>query len=171
MIRRMKTKPIPKNIGEYLELSEDSPSGLIWKKKSAKQTKIGSTAGSFDKSTSRWSVYFKGKNYYCYRIVYFLRTGILPDNQCIDHANRMVSTNKNLRLATSSQNNANKLIPKANTSGFKGVIKCGKKWRAVIKVNSLPIHLGVFIEKEEAARAYNDAALEHFGEFACLNPI
>ncbi len=60
-----------------------------------------------------------------------------------------------------------------NTSGYKGVYweKQLKKWRARIKVNYQGVHLGVFSDKEEAAKAYNAAALEYFGEFAKLNII
>jgi len=29
--------------------------------------------------------------------------------------------------------------------------------------------LGLFVKEEDAAAAYNTAALKHFGEFACLN--
>jgi hypothetical protein len=56
-----------------------------------------------------------------------------------------------------------------NTSGYRGVTWFQNKWRASIKINSRRIFLGYFISKEDAARAYDRAALEYFGEFAVLN--
>lgn len=79
----------------------------------------------------------------------------------------------NLRLATHSQNHANRGMQRNNTSGFKGVSwqKKRKKWEARIRVNGHNVYLGYFDDIIEAARAYNRAAVKHFGEFARLNDV
>jgi hypothetical protein len=55
-----------------------------------------------------------------------------------------------------------------NTSGHKGVswYKRDKKWRAKININNKAIHIGYFDNLEDAATAYQAAALKYFGEFA-----
>jgi len=98
--------------------------------------------------------------------------GIEPGGKrLIDHRDRKPLNNRkpNLRICTRKENNRNKGKPKTNTSGFKGVDFIGKKWRAAIKVNQKRIHIGMFKHKTEAALAYNRAAIQYFGEFACLN--
>lgn len=44
-------------------------------------------------------------------------------------------------------------------------------WRASISINGKPKTLGYFATPLEAAQAYNDAALKHFGDFAKLNDL
>jgi hypothetical protein len=92
-----------------------------------------------------------------------------------DHANRDGLDNRrvNLRIATKSQNQANHGPHSDNTSGYKGVHwhRQARKWHASINVNKKRFYLGLFVDPVEAARAYNEAALEHFGEFAWLNPF
>jgi hypothetical protein len=91
----------------------------------------------------------------------------------IDHINqdKLDCRKSNLRLATKTQNNRNIGPRKSNTSGFKGVSKVNNRWRAMIWDNYRPIHLGYFATPNDAARAYNNAAIELHGDFACLNVI
>lgn len=58
-------------------------------------------------------------------------------------------------------------------SPFKGVCwrPIPKRWKAYIKINKKQIHLGYFSTPEEAAVAYNNAAIKYFGEFANQNKL
>jgi hypothetical protein len=74
----------------------------------------------------------------------------------------------NLRLTTHSLNQANNRRL-WSASKYKGVTKRGNRWRAYITVAGRFLSLGSFATAEEAARAYDAAAVQHFGEFACTN--
>lgn len=91
----------------------------------------------------------------------------------VDHINRDTLDNrrKNWRIATPLQNTQNRKLNATNTSGYKGVhfAKENGKYRAAIKANHKYKHLGYFVNPEDAARAYDEAARFYFGEFACLN--
>ena len=97
---------------------------------------------------------------------------ILPDAPRVDHIDQNGLNNRrsNLRAATAQQNSQNKRVRSDSRSGLKGVERLpGGSWRASISVDKRRTHLGVFKTAEEAARAYDDAAVLHFGEFAATN--
>ena len=91
----------------------------------------------------------------------------------VDHinGNKLDNRKSNLRMASWSQNCANRGLQKNNTSGFKGVTRIPERWRAAIKVNGKDYSLGCFDSREAAAKAYNEAATRFFKEFARLNSL
>jgi len=98
-----------------------------------------------------------------------------PKGLAIDHCNRKHLDNRieNLRICTPSQNQANNPKQSNNTSGFRGVQFCKerKKFRVKLNKNRKTHYGGQYSCLIEAAKAYNRLAIEHFGEFACLNII
>jgi len=93
--------------------------------------------------------------------------------QQIDHADRNGLNNQvsNLRICSQSENNANQSLRKNNTSGFKGVYWCGsaRKWISKINQNGKRTIIGYFSDKMDAAKAYDNAALQHYDKFALTN--
>lgn len=98
-----------------------------------------------------------------------------PDWPLTDHRDRNGLNNRreNLRISTNQQNAANAQKRGSASSKFKGVTweESHKSWKARIRVNNILIHLGRFKNEQDAALAYNKAAIENFGEFANLNMV
>lgn len=102
-----------------------------------------------------------------------------PIGVLVDHRNGESLDNRrsNLRLVTNAQNCQNRRHRASSIkrlSKFKGVTrKHGservKVWQARIYAENVMHHLGFFASEEEAARAYDAAAVRLHGEFACLN--
>lgn len=139
---------------------------------------------------TQWKWYFHKKGYavrgshksdgfnkrtviYMHRVVLSRKLGY-SDFEETDHKNQSRLDNRrgNLRPASHSQNQGNSKLQQG-VSKFKGVHwrKDRKKWRVYIGFEGNRRYLGMFMDEIEAAEAYNKAALEHFGEFACLNPV
>ena len=101
--------------------------------------------------------------------------GAIP-GELVDHrdGNTLDNRRLNLRKCTPTQNqwNRHRIWSK---SGLKGVHRvdrgCNLKrpWAAEICINGKNVHLGYFAFPEEAAIAYNRAAMIYFGEFANIN--
>jgi hypothetical protein len=91
----------------------------------------------------------------------------------IDHKNGhgLDCRRENLRPATTAQNAFNRRKDAGTLSRFKGVTfnKDRQKWQAQIKFNYRNKYLGLHADECDAARAYDSAAAELFGEFAVLN--
>jgi hypothetical protein len=140
----------------------------------------------------KWSIYLLRKTKPYVRMVktknnkkgiYLHRFLLNLDNPKVqvDHINGNSLDNRrcNLRICKNpGQNAINRPKQKNNNSGYKGVFLRKDKdyinkniYRAAIRVNQKLIHLGNFTDKKEAAKAYNKAAMQYFGEFAYLNEI
>lgn len=102
-----------------------------------------------------------------------------PKGQECDHRhhNKLDNRKSELRNGLKSLNMRNKHAKGTKPTEFKGVTfyKSRNKWLAQIRV-TLPVgrktlFLGRFETDTEAAKAYNVAALKHFGGEALLNPV
>jgi hypothetical protein len=95
------------------------------------------------------------------------------EGMTVDHKNHdgLDNRRENLRHATKTQQCGNQRPQKGRSSRFKGVHwdKKAGRWQARIKRQGVKYNLGRFDNEEDAARAYDDAAREYFGEFARLN--
>jgi hypothetical protein len=91
----------------------------------------------------------------------------------VDHANHDTLDNrrKNLRKATSQQNGSNQKLQTGTSSVYKGVSwhKTTNTWRVQIGIAKKRIHLGCYRSEIEAAKTYDKAAREYFGEYALTN--
>ncbi len=91
----------------------------------------------------------------------------------VDHKNHCALDNRrqNIRVCTKAQNQHNRISSKNTSSKYKGVFwkKGNSAWCAQICNESKKIHLGLFDYEIEAAKAYDVAAKELFGEFAYTN--
>ena len=110
---------------------------------------------------------------------------VLPAGFLVDHINqdKLDNRRENLRLATRSDNEANKKKRRTQAGGktsskYKGVTKMKtpegknprtKPWRSTLTFDMKQRALGCYATEEEAARAYDKAAFEMFGEFSYLN--
>ena len=90
----------------------------------------------------------------------------------VDHknGNGLDNRRENLRWATGSEQQRN-ISHGRGRSTRKGVswARRQRKWMATICISGKNKHLGYFNEEDEAALAYDRAALENYGEFACVN--
>lgn len=93
------------------------------------------------------------------------------DHEIVDHKNRNKLDNRrsNLRICKAFENSINKgKYPGNNT--YKGICKTiDGKWQAQIGINRRQKYLGRFDNDVEAAKAYDTAARELYGEYAYLN--
>lgn len=113
---------------------------------------------------------------YMHREVWERAHGQIPAGLQVDHREHgdvsgLDNRRANLRLASVTQNGANQRIRKDNTSGYKGVSwsKSLQRWEAYVDCEGRRRRLGFHRSAEDAARSYDLAAIEVFGQFARTN--
>ena len=103
--------------------------------------------------------------------------GITDPKIICDHINKNRLDNRlsNLRITDNKNNSRNTSSRKNALSKYLGVsFQYPNKYRyikAKIRVDGKLIHLGTFKTEEDAALAYNNAAIKYFGEYASLNTL
>jgi hypothetical protein len=149
------------------ELLDYNPiTGLMtWRTATAKR-RAGAVAGGLNDNGYR-IICIDRKSYLAHRLVWLFVHHVWPEG-ALDHDNGIRSDNRiaNLRLASPSQNAANKRRARRNTSGFKGVTRTRQGWCAQIWKDGKKTHLGYFDHPEVAHAAYMAAARRLFGIFA-----
>lgn len=96
----------------------------------------------------------------------------LDEGFVVDHINRNPIDDRfvNLRVCEQRNNIKNRSLNTNNSSGFKGVsLSKSGKWVAQIQVDKVPIVIGYYQHREDAAVAYDEYALRNFGEYASTN--
>jgi len=128
----------------------------------AQESRSGLRARRIDRSEGRQ------KKIYMSRVILNAQAG-----EYVDHINGDTLDNRrsNLRLCSNQENLMNRGLNKNNTSGYKGVTWNAQKnkWMAQITVDHQHVYLGCFESPQDAARAYDKAASDSFGEFALTN--
>lgn len=161
-------------IREYLGY-EPTTGAFWWKQSPAPNMPAGSPAGCWNRR-GYLKIKVLGRAFFAQQLAWFLMTGVWAEQ--VDHRDGDTRNNRscNLREATHGQNVQNQ-GPRRGRQ-FKGaypVRRDGRvtSWKALIttgpRTAPLQIYLGTHPTEEAAARAYDRAAIEHFGEFARLN--
>lgn len=110
------------------------------------------------------------KMIYLHRFIMDASRGVEVDHE---NGNGLDCRRSNMRLATHGQNQHNQRLAVHNASGYKGVSwdKVNRKWCAKIQVDGRTINLGRFVNIEDAANAYDRAAIKYHDEFARTNEM
>jgi hypothetical protein len=122
---------------KYFLFYDPETGEFIWLRNRGQRGRRGSKAGRVN-DAGYAEIGIDGYLYKAHRLAWFYMFGEWPEYE-IDHRNNIRSDNRisNLRPATHKQNAHNRLIPKNNQSGVKGVDwhKASGKWRLRVCAN------------------------------------
>lgn len=103
------------------------------------------------------------KAYKAHRLAFLYMTGKFPDN-CVDHLNHDRSDNRwvNLKSVTKSENATNLKMSSSNKYGCFGIsMRKNGSYRAVIRNNGKPVHLGTFKDLNDAIKVRKNAEIKY----------
>lgn len=147
-------------------LNYDANTGVFtWRVDGANYVRAGMVAGTPHGRYLRISI--NRRHHFAHVLAWLYVHGARP-NGPIDHVNNDGRDNRiaNLRPATHGQNKQNSKTQRNNTTGAKGVLRHGERWKADIGAHGKRYHLGVFDTFEEALSARRAAEAELHGAFA-----
>jgi len=134
---------------------------LFWKISRTNSIKVGDEAGTLNKVGYRQiglKINNKKAIFATHRLIYLYHYGFIPKE--VDHINLVKTDNRieNLREATRSQNNINRLPRSDNKSGVSGVYFCKKSklWIARLWINKKCVWMQKFNTLEEAAEVRHE---------------
>lgn len=137
----------------------------VMQKKALQEGLYYFSASMREESTGEWH------NQFLHRFIMKCKRG---DGFKVDHKNHntLDCTKANLRICTTAQNAQNARVYRAKKDGFKGIkedVSSGH-WSARIQTpDGKRMMLGSYATAEDAAKAYDRAALFYFKEFAVTN--
>lgn len=108
----------------------------------------------------------KGKMELMHRIILQPEPGLVVDHI---NGNGLDNRRSNIRICTQSQNMKNRKVTRRSNSGYHGVRRCRGRWLASIKIDGRNTRIGWFDDPMQAAKAFDDSATKHFGQYARLN--
>ena len=127
------------------------------------RVKVGDIAGWYCGNGYLY-IHIDGRKYLSHRLAWLYMTGKFPAEQ-IDHINHVRDDNRidNLRCVTNTYNQRNATKNRNNTSGVTGVSwsKVAKKWWANIWVDGKNVHLGFFVDMQDAINARKSAEVRY----------
>lgn len=147
-------------------LAYDPETGIfVWRE--SNRGLLGQVAGAITNEGYR-RIMIDGVRYVAHRLAWLYAHGFWPQG-ALDHRDRQRDNNaiRNLRLATGSQNAANRKAHTTNKLGVKGVRlhECGKYVARIGREGTVK-YLGAFDTQGAAKAAYDAAAASIYGEFA-----
>lgn len=169
--------PVPERIGIYVPLTkgqfalvdrEDYERVAAFKWRAAVKSKCG---GFYAIRTAQLSDGPAVKD----KIIY-MHCFVIGVFRSVDHrdSNGLDNRKSNLRQCTSHENCMNRRVSSLSTIGIKGVRRTScnsSRFESSISFRNRKFFLGTFGSADEAAHAYNKAAISLHGDFASLNPV
>ncbi|MBM2884086.1 HNH endonuclease [Chromobacterium phragmitis] len=144
----------------------DPASGIArWRRRVSASAGAGDEIGSLT-SNGYIKLLYRRKTYLLHRVVFYMATGLQPEE--VDHINGVKTDNRiaNLRAADRRKNEYNKPVSVLSKTGVKGVSFDGYGYRARARVNGRRVNIGYFKTLEEAEIAAIKFRSTYQGEFA-----
>lgn len=149
---------------ELMDILDYNPKtgNFVWKLSMGKKVHAGDRAGTID-DKGYIVIRARRKAHKAHRLAWLFVYGSLPPG--LDHKNRVRCDNRidNLRIATPSQNAANR---KCRSGGLKGACFTKGRWQAGATKNGRSVYGGRYDSEIEAHMAYTDLARKLHGEYA-----